>query len=239
MNAYDKFSTLYDRLMYDCDYNKWSQYLLSRLSGKGIDFACGSGNMTLAMKKGGLDVFGVDISRKMLDVAVEKARKSGIKTEFLQADMSRFSYPQKIDFATCLIDGVNYLKPSDAERFFGNVYKMLKDGGKFIFDVSSEQKLVEVIADNVFYDDEEDVTYLWTNKLAKDKSKVTSDLMFFVKDGEKYTRFDERHVMYVHKTSELEKTLRKIGFSKIGITDADFSKKPTDKTSRVVFCATK
>ena len=239
MEIYDKFSNVYDKLMYDCDYDKWSQYLLSTLSGKGIDFACGSGSMTIRMKKGGLDVFGVDMSRPMLDVAVKKARKENVKTEFLQADMTKFSYGLKLDFATCLIDGVNYLNAASAEKFFKNVFGMLKTGGKFIFDVSSEYKLTSVLANNFYYDDEEDVTYLWTNKMAKDKSKVACDICFFVKEGDCYVRFDEEHILYVKKTADMLSLLRSVGFSSVKVTDDGFINKPKEKTMRIVFEATK
>lgn len=239
MPAYDKFSTVYDKLMYDCDYDKWSQYLLSKLHGKGIDFACGSGSMTIAMKKGGLDVFGVDISRQMLERAKEKAKKEHISVEFLEKDMTNFSYGLKLDFVTCLIDGVNYLTPKKTERFFENVYKMLKDGGTFIFDVSSKYKIADVLANNFFYDDEEDVTYLWTNKRSADGEKVTCDLCFFVKDGEKYTRFDERHVLFVKDTEDMISLLKKVGFRNIKVTDDNFKQKPKEKAMRIVFEVTK
>ncbi len=239
MSRYEKFSTVYDKLMYDCDYDKWSQYLLSRLSGKGIDFACGSGTMTLNMRKGGLDVFGVDLSRDMLEIAKEKAMKEHIPTEFLEADMTRFKYGLKLDFATCLIDGVNYLTDRETERFFNSVYGMLKENGKFIFDVSSEYKITTVLANNFYYDDEEDVTYFWTNKLAKDGKKVTCDLSFFVKDGEKYDRFDERHVFHLKKTEDMKTLLKKAGFKEIKITDDSFNGRPKEKAMRIVFEATK
>ncbi len=239
MSCYEQFSTIYDKLMYDCDYDKWSQYLLSKLHGKGIDFACGSGSMTIAMKKGGLDVFGVDISRQMLERAKEKAKNEHIATEFLEADMTNFSYGLKLDFATCLIDGVNYLTPKATEKFFENVYGMLKPNGTFIFDVSSKYKIQDVLANNFFYDDEENVTYLWTNKLQKDKSKVTCDLCFFVKDKDKYTRFDERHVLHVKDTEDMVELLKRIGFKKVKVTDDNFKQKPKDKAMRIVFEATK
>ncbi|MBR2070506.1 MAG: class I SAM-dependent methyltransferase [Clostridia bacterium] len=212
MNAYQKFSYVYDKLMYDCDYTLWSQYLISNVFGKGVDLACGSGKITIPLKKSGLDVYGVDISQDMLKMANENARKEGVKINFIQSDLTTFPKTTTLDFATLVIDGLNYVNGKKIPDFFKRVYDSLNSGGKFIFDVSTEYKLTEYIANNFFYEDSDDITYLWTNKMPKNKAYVNFELSFFVKEGEKYSRFDESHKLYVHKDEFLRKCLIEAGF---------------------------
>ena len=65
------------------------------------------------------------------------------------------------------------------------------------------------------------------------------ELAFFVKDGEVYQRFDERHVQYIYSEQMLVDMLEKAGFKDVQ-TFADYMNKPVAKdTQRVVFCATK
>lgn len=238
MERYKEFSYYYDLLMKDCDYEKWSQYLISEIKGKGIDFACGSGKMTIPLKKAGFDLIGVDISADMLKVAGENARKEGVKIDFILSDMTKFTSPKKVDFALCMLDGVNYLNKLQVKNFFNTAYKNLNGGGKFIFDISSKYKLLELIGDKVFYLDQDNVTYLWTNKLPKDKSYIMFDIVFFVKEGNLYRRFDEQHKLHIYEKEFLEEELKNAGFTKIKVVGDNF--KNLSKTSkRIIFTAIK
>ena len=121
---------------------------------------------------------------------------------------------------------------------FGRVYASLKEGGVFIFDISSEYKLRHVLAGNFFYDDGDDVTYLWTNTLKK--GVVIMDLTFFAKKSDgSYRRFDERHEQRVYGEKEIVRMLSEAGFSDIRMFD-DYTDKPVSaETQRVVFTARK
>ena len=143
-----------------------------------------------------------------------------------------------MDFVTCVCDGINYVKGvKEVEKVFANVFASLKEGGKFVFDVSSEYKLKKVLGNNFFYEDHDDVTFFWTNQLKKDS--VNMELAFFVKNGENYQRFDERHVQYIYSENVLTELLVSAGFKDVQ-TFADYQNKQVAKdTQRVVFCATK
>jgi len=107
----------------------------------------------------------------------------------------------------------------------------------FIFDVSSAYKLKKVLGNNFFYEDDDDLTYFWTNQLKKDN--VVMELAFFVKDGDVYQRFDERHVQYIYDEQMLVQLLGEIGFSDVQ-TFADYQNKSVaGDTQRIVFRAVK
>lgn len=229
MSAYEKFSKLYDDLMYDCDYDKWSQYLVEEISAqkdgsiRGADLACGSGNFTMRLKKAGFDVFGVDNSEKMLKIACEKARKNALKINYILLDAVEFASPHKLDFVTMCLDSLNYVEKSKHVRLFKNVFDNLNDNGVFLFDISSAYKLKEYIGENVFYDDGDEVTYLWTNKLATNNKYVDYEIAFFVKDGNVYNRFDESHRLYIFDEEEIVENLKKVGFNSIEVHGGDYS----------------
>ena len=245
MNVYQKFSKIYDKLMYDCDYEKWSQYLLYHIKNakseniRGCDVACGSGNITTLLKKGGVDVFGVDISEQMLQVAAEKSRHMAMKINYILADGSEFTSPHKLDFVTMCLAGVNYVQQCEIEKLFQNIFNNLTDDGLFFFDISSSYKLLEFIAENIFYDDSDEVTYLWTNELADDDSFVDYEIAFFVKENEVYHRFDEKHRLFVHHREELERILKKVGFSSVEVCFDDFDTIQSDENMRLHFIVKK
>ena len=66
--------------------------------------------------------------------------------------------------------------------------------------------------DEQFFEDREDLTYLWCNELKGDK--LVMSLAYFVPvDGQKYQRYDEEHVMHVYEVEKLVEILEEIGFS--------------------------
>ena len=209
MNGYGCLAAYYDRLMTDFDYDGYLGVLDRELGGsEGIDLCCGSGRITVALAKKGKKMTGVDLSPEMLGEAAKNARAAGVRPVFVLSDAAAFRPQHKVDFVTCVCDGVNYIPTKKLPAFFDGIADMLKDGGKFVFDVSSEYKIKRIISDNVFYEDYDDMTYLWSNSLFA--GGVRMELTFFVKDADgKYTKMTEEHTQYAHGREAVESALAK------------------------------
>lgn len=207
MNGYGCLAAYYDRLMTDFDYEGYLGVLARELGGtEGVDLCCGSGRITVALAKSGKKMTGVDISAEMLGEAAKNARAAGVRPVFVQADATAFAPQHKVDFVTCVCDGVNYIATKKLPAFFGGVADMLKEGGKFVFDVSSEYKIKNIISDNVFYEDYDDLTYLWSN--SRFAGGVRMELTFFVKDADgRYIKTTEEHTQYAHGREAVENAL--------------------------------
>jgi len=91
-----------------------------------------------------------------------------------------------------------------------SVYSCLKKGGKFLFDISSENKLKNKER-GVSVDDRDDVTYISFNDV--DDERVQMDVTLFVRGKVNlFKRFDERHLLYIYSISEIEQALNGAGF---------------------------
>lgn len=210
---YSALSKFYDKLMTDFDYDKYAAFLKSKpLGRKGLDLACGSGEMTLRLKAQGHDMTGADVSSEMLTAAAEKARKAHRNVRFLYADLNSLEIAGKYDFITSVCDGFNYI---ENEEKLANavcaVRNALNDGGIFVFDISTDTKLTDVIGSNVFYEDNDDLTYFWQTE---DKGGfVDMDLTFFRRrpDGS-YERSDESQTQYKYSSNKIAAALEKAGF---------------------------
>ncbi len=231
--------------MYDCDYEKWSQYLLKEINAnrtgkiRGVDLASGSGTMTILLKKAGLDLFGVDMSSDMIARAQEKSRLNAVKIDFVNCRCEEFESPRPLDFATMCLDAVNYVDRDSVLTLFENVYDNLKENGVFLFDISSKYKLFDYIGENVFYDDGEDVTYLWTNAQNKEGGYVDYNIIFFVKNGDSYNRFEEVHRLYIYQLEEIASWLYEAGFESVEVKGEDFGDEIKDECMRLHFIARK
>ena len=191
--AYEGLAEWFEYLNDDCGYEKWSQYLISKLKCFPL-------------------TTGLDVSAEMLNKAEETELREGVKSEYLLGDISRFSSPRKFDFALAINDCVNYIPKEKLRSAFKNVRRALNKNGIFLFDISSKRKFLEKIANTVCADDREDVTYLSFNSLEGEKAVMDVTLFVRRRDGA-FERRDERHIQYIYEEAEIVAALEKAGFS--------------------------
>lgn len=216
-NSYSALGRWFEYLNDDCGYEQWSQYLIKTLEKlgagrRGVDIGCGNGYFTRALIRAGYSVLGVDISPQMLDTAQRLSLKEGVGAEFLLGDITKLKLNGKMDFAVAVNDCLNYVPHGKLQTAFSHVAACLKKGGAFIFDVSSEYKLKNIIGNNMFAEVREDITYIWFN--ADKGDRVEMDLTVFERraDGS-YVRSDEKHVQYAHTESDIVSALETAGFN--------------------------
>lgn len=238
---YSALAEIYEKVMSGADYEAWADYLIGILneysSGKtGVDMACGSGYFTRKMAKNGYTVEGVDSSVDMLNSAVSLARKEGLNVLFRQGDMTSVKTFSKVDFVTVVNDGVNYLPQEKLEKTFKHFYSLLKKDGLLVFDISTEYKLKNVIGNNIFSEDEEDLTYVWFNDFKGDK--VEMDISVFLRRGDVYVKKEESQTQYVHTLESIADTLQKAGYRSI-IKQNHLGGEVLNDSLRVTFIAKK
>ena len=78
---YTSFARVYDALMDTVDYAAWAEHYKQLMEachvpakGRCVECACGTGSLTLPLRKMGYQMTGVDVSEEMLAAAMEKAR---------------------------------------------------------------------------------------------------------------------------------------------------------------------
>lgn len=238
-NFYKEFAFIYDELMVDVDYEKWTSFILKNIpqnSLKVLEAACGTGNITYHLANENLNITAFDISEEMLIKAYEKLRKYR-NVNILNQDMMKFQINQSFDVCICCCDGVNYLDENDVKVFFKKVFKHLKENGKFIFDISTEYKYNSMNETYVY--DEEEVFYVWENNLDKVTNTMSMEINFFVKDKDKYTRITEFQTHYIHKALNIEKLLKDVGFTDIKVYDGYTDNLCNDTSIRATFVCKK
>ncbi len=238
--AYTNLAKWFEYLNDDCGYEKWSQYFITKLQPfspvYGLDIGCGGGWFTRAFQRAGYQMTGVDISPEMLDYAQETALKEGVRSEYLLGDITKFRPLKKYDFATAINDCINYISKSKLDVAFKNVKNALKKGGIFLFDISSEKKFREKIANTVSVDDRDEVTYLNFHRAEEDG--VTMEVTLFVKqkDGS-YRRLEEVHRQYTYTEEEISRALARVGFTLLQVEGHLGEKK--EESDRILFIARK
>lgn len=211
--AYDYLSDWFEILNDDCDYPKWSQYFIERLSAlgagkRGLELGCGSGAFSRALTRAGYVMTGGDISLPMLTKAQAFARDEGLSIDYILCDAATVKAGEKFDFIIAPNDCYNYLPARKLPSAFSHAASCLRKGGIFWFDLSSEHKLRTKVANNMLADDRDEITYLSFNSLKDDH--VETDVTLFVRgDDGKYDRYDERHTQYIHGEEFVVDALKK------------------------------
>ncbi len=218
--AYANLAKWFEYLNDDCGYENWSQYFVAKLRkyplAEGLDVGCGGGWFTRAFQRAGYRMTGLDLSAEMLDVAQEAAMKAGLRGEYLLGDITKFRTPKKFDFVTAVNDCINYIPKEKLLSAFKSVKSALKKGGIFLFDISSERKFRDKIANTVSVDDRDEVTYLSFNR--EEQDGVTMEVTLFVKEQDgKYTRLDELHRQYIYTEEEIRSALAAAGLTSVEV----------------------
>ncbi len=241
--SYKEFSEIYDTLTFDVDYNEYIKFL-NKIFKKNkfkpelvLDLACGTGTMTKLLSEQGFDVIGIDYSADMLDVAKKKCE--GLDILFLNQDMTSFELYGTVDVIVCALDSLNYItNKNDIKKIFKLAHNYLNYDGLFIFDINTPYKFKNVLGNNTFVYEHENIFYTWENETKKDITQFY--LNFFVKnESGVYERFEEVHIQRAYTKEFIINELQKSGL-KIQELCSDFKfKKPDEKSDRYFFVAKK
>ena len=238
MNNYE-FSEVYDILMKNVSYDKWTKFIDKRLKGKKeiLEIGCGTGEITKRLAERNYKITAIDSSENMLVKAYEKLRKIP-NIRVMKGDGTDFEIDYEFDGIVSTCDVVNYmLEDSELENFIKNSYKLLKKDGCFVFDFSSYYKFKNVLDNNTFVNEEEGIFYIWEN--AFDEKSCISEMIlnFFINKNNNYKRIIEIQHQRAYRIKEVKKVLEKNGFKDIKIYDDYNENDPNEKTERIVFTA--
>lgn len=242
--AFTLLGPYYDDLMHEVPYRTWVDYvelLVHKFRGhprQVLDLACGTGNVGLELARRGYQVTGVDRSEGMLREAVRKAEEAHLPVSFFRQDLTELDLPQQFDLAVCLYDSLNYiLEPEGLQRAFHGVYRCLREGGLFVFDLNTELALAMNLFTQRDMAPETKVKYDWHSEYDRETKISRVDMTFFVEEEGGLRTFRETHYERAYSLREVQDYLRQAGFTVRAVYEAFTFKKPTPRSDRVYFVA--
>jgi SAM-dependent methyltransferase len=230
---YNEFASVYDRLMHDVDYKKITDRIVELLNVNSaepmtvLDLGCGTGNVTTELLERGYDCIALDSSTEMLSILNEKCSAKGFDPLIINSDICSFELYGTVDAVVSMTDTLNYLDSKDRiADTFALVHNYLNPSGIFIFDINSIYKFENVFAKNVFFEIDDDISYILESDYDSNKRCAKFDITIFQRDDsisgrEMYKRFDELQCEFAYTTDEIKDLLVKTGFVDIKIFDDD------------------
>lgn len=244
--SYGSFAYVYDRLTENVDYKSYAAYIkrLFESYGKNIssvlDVACGTGSLTMELSKLGYEMIGADMSPDMLMQAEEKKFDENLDILYLCQSAEELDLYGTVQGAVCTLDSINHITDEDnVIKAFEKISLFMEKDGIFIFDLNTEYKHREVLGDNTFVYDLDDVYCVWQNEFEEEKLLTHIYLDIFREENGAYERFSED---FDERAYSHEKVLKWLEFS--GFELADFfeeftEEKPKENTERIVYVARK
>lgn len=234
---YKEFAYIYDKLTFDIDYEEYSEVIKKELKKLDIkpesilELGIGSGNMTKYFYNASINYTGVDLSKEMLKICADKFPNISIINE----DLCQLELTKNYDFIFSTLDTINYILDSEKlQNLFSNINENCT--GVFMFDVNTPYKLIEVMGNNHFVYEYEDIFYTWVNQYYEEDNLIDFYIDFFVKNQDNsYQRIRETQTEKVYSLDALRFMLYNSGFNTVKIIDFDTDKTLNNCTQRALF----
>jgi SAM-dependent methyltransferase len=247
MESYHELALVYDRLMRHIDFSQYTDFYMKLaerhkwIQGNILDLACGTGNIMFELLRRGFDVTGVDVSSDMLSEADNKLYQAGFTPQLICQDIRELAVLQQFALVLCAFDSLNYiLQEKDLKKVISRVNKALLPDGLFIFDMHSEYKVNEILGNNAFSYEDNDIFYTWQNNYDEKRRLCRMKLDIFTLSTEDlYKRIEEFHEQRFYPIDVVMQLLEAGGFKMLGVYGDQKVKRPSPRTERVFFVARK
>jgi ubiquinone/menaquinone biosynthesis C-methylase UbiE len=125
--------------------NNITNWILEKVNNKQklkiLDLGCGPGLYTELFAKKGHSVTGIDFSENSIKYAINQARDQNLNIEYINKNYLNLDFDNQYDLVILIYLDFCVLLPEERDKFLGNVYRALKNGGLFICDVVNEKNI--------------------------------------------------------------------------------------------------
>jgi SAM-dependent methyltransferase len=175
-----------------------------------LDVPCGLGRLSLEIAALGFEVTGVDFSPACLDEARAAAVSRHLNVIWEQRDMRDLPWREQFDGVFCFGNSFGYLDDEGNSNFLKSVYRVLKQGARFVLDAPS-------VAENILpriQDRSEtqigDVLFIEENRYDHVLGRLDTDYTF--KRGDLIEKKFGSHRLYTYR--QIHELLHEAGFVK-------------------------
>lgn len=178
-------------------------------SGRIVDLGCGTGILSRILVDAGYDVLGIDQSAEMLKIA----RRTVSEAAFRRASFVDAELPPCVAVAA-VGEVLGYAFDRRArgglKALFRRVHGALDPGGLFLFDLAGPGRGLRGVPLRFV----EDADWAIVTEIDEDPRArlLRRRMVFFRRDGRRFTRGEEEHTLTLHEPSRVVDDLRSVGF---------------------------
>ncbi len=250
MIPFDRMARFYDT-MYSLSFSaRMVDYTLEILRKfnfepeKILDVCCGTGTALERFAELGYWADGLDRSKGMLTVARRKVKDHRVRLyhqalphlEITQKGNSGKTGLKQYDLITSYFDSLNFLlTEKDLRAAFHSIYRHIKPGGWFIFDMNTVAMFKVLWNEHPWVGVRNDMIWIMRSEFLKKKSMTRLRGTYLDKRGANWKRYDELLYERAYPNKKIKSMLRGVGFIIKGYYHC-LSFEPVRRDSRK-FCA--
>ena len=179
-NTYERLYSYYLKLLKDFDVKSV------------LDVGCGNGRMLEILNEAGYCAKGIDLSKKMVDIAKQR----GVDAEHKNI----YEISEKYDAIIAVADVLNYMDKKSLKKFLGYIKNALKQGGIFICDINTLHGFCDVADGTMVKEDDE--LFLAIDAVF-DGEVLDTNITFFEKEGELYKKYNGAILQYFYESDDI------------------------------------
>lgn len=185
------------------------------------DLACGTGSTAIEFAKAGLKTYAVDLSPQMCTITRRKAKSERLPIRVIHADMRNFRLPDPVDLVTCEYDAINHIpRRSDLRSVANCVFRALKPGGTFYFDVNNWPGFQRYWTGTLFLEKRTAVMIMRSGHSHQERQAWTNIEIFARASGKCWERRSERVEEVCWDAAEIYRAFTDAGFRSVKRHDA-------------------
>ncbi|MCI7259037.1 MAG: class I SAM-dependent methyltransferase, partial [Ruminococcus sp.] len=172
---------------------------------------------------------------------MQKKLEHNLPIQYICQDMRELDLYGTVDITVCALDSLNHLDSfSDVQTVFQQVFNVTEPGGVFLFDMNTPHKHREVLGNQIYLYDTDDVYCVWENQYEEPDNQVTIQLHFFARqEDDTYFRSEECMTERAYPPEQVTAALQQIGWEVLGCYHADTEEPLREDSQRMVFAVRK
>jgi len=238
--VYQAIAPIYDRIMAHVRYDEWAA-LINKVIRKYsavprpsiFELGAGTGRLAAELIGQGLDYTGSDASFSM---CLEARRRTG---RFVCADARNLPVRRRFDLVLFLYDGINYLMSvAEYRRVFEEVHALLRDGGLFLFDITTQENSRRHFNEFIDFEDFDAYYYIrrsWFNEADRTQHNEFTVFKRVREDPPLFDKRREHHVQTVMPAETLRDAVPARLFEVVGMWDGFSFSRCHRRSERVHF----
>ena len=227
---YTGIAETYDYMLRHVDYERWYQFIKSvmlrfvKSPATVLELGCGTGKFGAKFSSDNYQIFGIDKSLNMLQVARSRAFKN---FRIICADIRNFYLKKNFDFIFSVHDTMNYQLTDDGIKdILKSVKNAMHKHSVFMFDITTEYNVESNFNNKTSFYKTRGINVEWTNKYDRKKKYVISSFKIRHDNGKAYS---EEHIQRIYSQVEIESILKSEGFDILHVcSDYTFNSPGTD-----------
>lgn len=118
------------------------KHYAQKVGGLVLEPMCGSGRYLIPLLQAGFSVEGLDSSKHMLKRCANQCEEQGLRVKLHRGTLETMQLDSRFDLIVIPIGSFNLITNRDiAQQALERVYRQLKPGGLFVFDVETVQNV--------------------------------------------------------------------------------------------------